>query len=68
MKKIQKQSDMGGQKMKANKIQLHVFDVKDIAGQQEKEEWRSKAAGLGDLHIRLSTLVSDGHLHHFQDY
>ena len=54
--------------MKANKIQLHVFDVKDIAGQQEKEEWRSKAAGLGDLHIRLSTLVSDGHLHHYQDY
>ena len=68
MKKLQKQSDMGGQKMKANKIQLHVFDVKDIAGQQEKEGRRSKAAGLEDLHTRLSTLVSDDHLHHYQDY
>ena len=54
--------------MKANKIQLHVFDVKDIAGQQEKEGRRSKAAGLEDLHTRLSTLVSDDHLHHYQDY
>ena len=54
--------------MKANKIQLHVSDVKDIAGQQEKEGRRSKAAGLEDLHTRLSTLVSDDHLRHDQDY
>ena len=57
-----------GQVMEVNKMRYLSCLLKDIAGQQEKEEWRSKAAGLGDLHIRLSTLVSDGHLHHYQDY
>ena len=53
--------------MKANKIYIFL-DVKDIAGQQEKEGRRSKAAGLEDLHTRLSTPVLADHLHHYQDY